>query len=175
MADKRLDEFEKLFRAHFKPLCGFAMKYVKDLDDAKEVVHDVFVIVWGKFDDLGADVNYKSYLYTAVKNRCLNFIRSRSKLVKFDKVVEETLISETHDALETSELEREIEMAIDTLPDKCRQVFKLSRFEGLKYAEIAKKMDISVKTVESQMSKALRILKKHLAPFLSLILFMWDK
>ena len=142
MADKRLNEFEQLFRTYFKPLCGFAMKYVKDLDDSKEVVHDVFVIVWGKFDDLGADVNYKSYLYTAVKNRCLNFIRSRSKLVKFDKAVEKTLISETHDALETSELEREIEMAIDTLPNKCRHVFKLSRFEGLKYAEIAKKMDI---------------------------------
>ena len=175
MADKNLEEFEKLFREHFKPLCGFAIKYVKDLDDAKEVVHDVFVVVWRKLDSLGPDINYKSYLYTSVRNRCLNFIRDRRNLVKFDKVVEETLISETHDPLETSELEREIEMAIDTLPDKCRQIFKLSRFEELRYSEIAQKMNISVKTVEAQMSKALRILRERLAPFLSLIFFMWDK
>lgn len=175
MADKSLDEFEQLFREHFKPLCGFALKYVKDLDDAKGVVHDVFVIVWGKFESLGPDVNYKSYLYASVKNRCLNFIRDRKNLVKFDKAVEQTMISEMHDALEISELERAIEMAIDTLPDRCRQIFKLSRFEDLKYAEIAQKMNISVKTVEAQMSKALRILREHLAPFLSLIFFMWNK
>lgn len=148
------------------------MKYVRDLDEAKSLVHEVFLTIWEKMDTLPEDVNYRSYLYTAVRNRCLNHIRDRKKTVMFENVAEQALPVENNSAMETGELEREIELAINSLPEKCREVFELSRFGGLKYGQIAEKMGISVKTVEAQMSKALAVLREHLAEFLSLIFFM---
>ena len=161
-----------MFKELFKPLCNFALKYVRDWDEAKGLVHEVFVAVWEKFDRLPPDTQYRSYLYTAVRNRCLNYIRDKKTHVSFDSVPENQLIEvQTH--LETSELEREIEIAIQLLPEKCRLVFELNRLEGLKYAQIAEKMGISVKTVEAQMSKALGLMKKHLSEFLSLLFFVF--
>ena len=162
--------FEDLFRTHFTPLCQFAMKFTGgDLDDAKEIVHDVFIKVWEKMDSLPTDVNYKSYLYKSVNNRGLNFIRDRKKLVQLDQISEEKYSSSLAE-MEEKELERAIELAIHSLPDKCREVFELSRYGGLTYKSIAEKMAVSVKTVEAQMSKALRLLREHLAEFLSLII-----
>ncbi|MCH7512785.1 MAG: RNA polymerase sigma-70 factor [Bacteroidetes bacterium] len=162
--------FEDLFRTHFAPLCQFAMNFTgSDLDDAKEIVHDVFIKVWEKMDSLPPDVNYKSYLYKSVNNRGLNFIRDRKKLVQLDQISEEKYSSSLAE-MEEKELERAIELAIHSLPDKCREVFELSRYEGLTYKSIAEKMAVSVKTVEAQMSKALRLLREHLAEFLSLII-----
>jgi RNA polymerase sigma-70 factor, ECF subfamily len=169
--DKNLKQFEQLFRDLFKPLCSFALKYVHDLDDAKNVVHEVFVTVWEKFENLPSDTNHRAYLYTAVRNRCLNHLRDRKKHVMLENMAEHEP-TEVNTALETSELEKEIEIAIETLPEKCRMVFELNRLEGLKYAQIADKMGISIKTVEAQMSKALSVLRAHLREFLSLLFFM---
>lgn len=171
MAEDKLKKFEKLFKELFKPLCGFSMKYVGDLDEAKGLVHEVFVSVWEKFDSLPADMNYNSYLYTAVRNRSLNHIRDRKKNVMIENV-SESEFAQTIDPMGTTELETEIEIAIQSLPEKCRIVFELNRGEGLKYAQIADKMGISVKTVEAQMSKALSVLRGHLKEFLSLIIFL---
>ncbi len=168
---KNLKAFELLFKDFFKPLCGFAVKYVVDLEEAKNLVHEVFITVWERFDSLPADINYRSYLFTAVRNRCLNHIRDRKKIFTIEKVAEHNL-AEENTALETTELQREIELAINLLPEKCRQVFELSRNEDLKYSEIAERMNISVKTVEAQMSKALSVLRTHLAEFLSLLIIM---
>ena len=143
-----------------------------DLDDAKGLVHEVFVSLWEKFDTLPSDINYKSYLYTAVRNRSLNFIRDRKKHVMLENVAEQQL-AEANDPMVAAELEREIEMAIASLPEKCRMVFELSRSEGLKYAQIAEKMEISVKTVEAQMSKALSVLRERLKEFISLLIFLF--
>ena len=172
MAENNLKNFEKLFRELFKPLCGFSIKYVGDLDDAKGLVHEVFVSLWEKFDTLPSDINYKSYLYTAVRNRSLNYIRDRKKHVMLENVAEQQL-AEANDPMVAAELEREIEMAIASLPEKCRMVFELSRSEGLKYAQIAEKMEISVKTVEAQMSKALSVLRERLKEFISLLIFLF--
>jgi RNA polymerase sigma-70 factor, ECF subfamily len=169
---KDLPSYEKLFRELFKPLCGFAMKYVGDLDEARNLVHEVFITVWEKFDLLPPDTNYKSYLFTSVRNRCLNYLRDKKNHLSLEKMAEDKF-SETNTQLETAELEKEIELAIQSLPDKCRQVFELNRMEGLKYAEIAEKLGISVKTVEAQMSKALSVLREHLREFLTLIFFMF--
>lgn len=172
MAENNLNKFEILFRELFKPLCSFSIKYVGDLDDAKGLVHEVFVSVWEKMDTLPADLNYKSYLYTAVRNRSLNFIRDRKKHVMLEHVAERDL-AEANDPMVAAELAREIEMAIASLPEKCRMVFELSRSEGLKYAQIAEKMEISIKTVEAQMSKALSVLREHLKEFISLLIFLF--
>lgn len=156
------------------------MKFVRDIDDAKGIVHDVFVSLWEKFDSLPADANHRSYLYTAVRNRCLNHLRDKKKIVALDSVPDHAVSSEM-DPMGTEELEREIEYAINSMPPKCREVFELSRTERdrgegrhrgevrLKYAEIAERMGISVKTVEAHMSKALVILREHLGKFLVVI------
>ena len=172
MSHPKLPQFEQLFREFFKPLCGFAGTYVRDYDDAKGIVHEAFVTVWEKFETLPPDTNYRSYLYTAVRNRSLNFIRDRKKLVDLRAVTERD-VADSVNPLEVSELEKEIELAIQSLPEKCRQVFVLNRREGLKYAQIAETLGISVKTVEAQMSKALSVLRIQLADFLSLLIFVW--
>jgi len=147
------------------------MKYVRDLDEAKTIVHEVFITVWEKFGTLPADTNFRSYFYTSVRNRSLNYIRDRKKHVTIDSVPEPPA-ADNNTALEADELEKEIEVGIAMLPDKCRMVFELNRMEGLKYAQIADKMGISVKTVEAQMSKALSHLREHLKEFLTLIFLM---
>lgn len=167
---RNLQTFELLFRDLFKPLCGFAMKYVNDLDESRNLVHEVFITVWEKFDSLSSDTNYRSYLYTAVRNRCLNHLRDTKKHLSIEKA--EFIRAEETRSIDTDELEREIELAINSLPEKCRMVFEFSRMEELKYGEIAEKMGISVKTVEAQMSKALTVLRSHLREFLSLIFIM---
>jgi len=167
-----LNKFEEIFRALFKPLCGFAMKYTGDLDSAKNLVHEVFIQVWEKFDSLPADTHYKSYCYAAVRNRCLNYIRDRKKFVLIENVPEENF-REINTTMETSELAMKIDEAIASLPEKCRMVFELNRIEGLKYTEIAEKMNISLKTVEAQMSKALAVMRDHLSEFLVIIFLFW--
>lgn len=147
------------------------MKYVGDLDEAKNLVHEAFIAVWEKFDSLPPETSFRSYLYTAVKNRSLNHVRDRKKQVSMEQVPEDSL-SENNDLLVARELEKEIELAIESLPEKCREVFEMSRKDGLKYAEISKKLDISVKTVEAQMSKALSVLRDRLGEYLAIILFI---
>ena len=147
------------------------MKYIHDPDDAKTIVHEVFITVWEKFPTLPPDTNYRSYLYTSVRNRCLNYIRDRKKQVMLE-AVPESAVATGAVGMEAAELEREIELGIASLPEKCREIFELNRIEGLKYAQIAEKLGISVKTVEAQMSKALSVMRDHLREFLSLI-FLW--
>lgn len=148
------------------------MKFVSDIDDAKEIVHASFVRLWEKHPGLDPDTNYKSYLYTSVRNKCLNKIRDSKKLVSIHEANNE-MSSPGSSIVEVRELEREITYALNTLPKKCRQVFELSRVEELKYAEIAEKMGISVKTVEAQMSKALKLMREHLADFLIVLFFIY--
>src|SRR5688572_1834302 len=147
------------------------MKYIGDLDEAKGLVHEVFVNVWEKFASLPAETHYRSYLYTAVRNRCLNHIRDKKKNVMIEAVPDH-ILTDVNTSLETSELEKAIEIAIQSLPERCRMVFELNRKEGLKYAQIAEKMGISVKTVEAQMSKALSTLREHLKDFISLLILI---
>ncbi len=168
--------FEDLFRTHFKHLCTFALKYVKDLDTAKEIVQDVFLNLWEKRDSIDPAMSIKSYLTTAIYNRSLNHLRDHKKF-NSDILSFENLYpfndQESTDHLVTYELHQKINLAIDELPLKCKEVFMLNRFEDLKYREIAEKLNISVKTVETQMSKALQHLRVRLVEYLPIfIIFM---
>ncbi len=169
----RMDEqsFEKLFREYFQPLISFARKILVDEDDAREVVHKVFINLWEKREEIDLTVPLKSYLFTSVHNRSLNVIRDRKKFSS-DEIPDVAGKWDVSSQIESMELEEKIEESIRSLPEKCREIFELNRFDGLKYSEIAAKLDISVKTVENQMSKALKILREKLMKYLTLLLWL---
>ena len=148
------------------------MKYINDFEASKDVVHEVFAAFWQKFDKLPADTQYKSYLFTAVRNKSFNYLRDKKKHLNIVDA-ELQMAPESDDSLETQELAREIDYALNLLPERCREVFELSRFEDMKYAQIAEHLDISIKTVESQMSKALRLLREHLQDYLVLLIILF--
>lgn len=166
-------EFEQLFKTHFQGLCYFAQRYIKDKETAREIVHDAFINLWEKRDSIDLSKSVKSYLTTSIHNRCLNYLRDNKK---FDREVltfenlSPDVAPEGLDNMISGELESKINEAIAELPEKCREVFMLNRFENLKYQEVADKLQISVKTVEAQMSKALAVLRTKLAEYLMILL-----
>jgi RNA polymerase sigma-70 factor (ECF subfamily) len=170
--DKYSIKYEELFRTYFPGLCYFAQKYISDLDSSKEIVHKVFVSIWEKRESFDFDKSAKSYLFTAVYNRCMNHVRDQKKFVS-DEVLElhnndQNIVNTDH--LEASELECRIWKIINNLPERCKEIFVLNRFEGKKYGEIAEELDISLKTVETQMSKALKILRDNLKDYLKILI-----
>jgi len=168
-------EFENLFRTEFAGLCFFAQKYVKDLEAAREIVQESFIQLWEKRDTLDTSRNIKSYLATSIRNKCLNYLRDNKKfnahILQLENLLELTVEPE-HDVLVEKELHNAIQLALDELPEKCREVFVLNRYDNLRYKEIADKLGISVKTVEAQMSKALQHLRIKLAVYLTVLLLI---
>ncbi|MEO9966316.1 MAG: RNA polymerase sigma-70 factor [Reichenbachiella sp.] len=168
-------DFENLFKTYYPFLCSFARKYVEDVDDCKDIVHNVFLNLWQKQETLDTESSLKPYLFKSVHNRCLNYIRDRKKIIRHDLITDTQALPdyiESRDFLEESEMETKIKESIDALPDSCREVFMLSRFEDKKYKEIADQLGISIKTVEGQMTKALKILREQLATYLLEILIL---
>lgn len=170
--DKR--QFEQLFREFFAPLCHFSNSYVKDLDAAKGITQEVFVKVWEKRKDIDVNKSLKSYLFSSVKNRSLNYIRDHKKFASqiLDVEIANFETPFEQDELELSELQEKIDRTINELPVKLKKVFLLSRFEELKYREIAEKLEISQKTVEAQMSKALKILREKLKDYIIILILV---
>ncbi len=166
--------FENLFREYFTSLCHFAQKYIPDLDTAKEVVHDVFINIWEKRDSIDPEKSIKSYLFTAVHNRCLNHIRDQKKYNKNDSDMEypDIAAEDASAKMQETEIELRINKAIDQLPGKCKKIFILSRYEEMPYKDIAEKQNISIKTVEAQMSKALKFMREELKDLLTIIILM---
>ena len=169
-----------MFRTWYPALCGFARKFIHNPMDAEELVQEMFVQLWDKRAGFQPTTSLKAYLYAAVRNRCFNHlehlkVRQKSQDAVAQRIEEQGRQSNPVQLMEESETQVRIEQAIADLPDRCRQVFELSRYEGLKYAEIAKKLDISPKTVEVQIGKALRQLRgslRDLLPFLIAILWI---
>ncbi len=168
------NSFDTIFKGHYTSLCHFAYRYVNDNDTSQEIVQEVFIALWQKRETISSEKPVKSYLFTAVKNHCLNYIRDHKKFRSYqlDVEIELEIPVEEMDVFSEPETQTRINQALDKLPPKCRQVFELSRFEEMKYKEIAGKLGISVKTVEVQMSKALKILRVELADLIVLILIL---
>lgn len=169
--------FEMLFRTYYQPLCNYAYTFVQDRDEAEEVVQSTFTSVWEKKDGIEIHTAMKPYLYAMVRNACLNLIKHQ-KIKKQHAEVElamgERSVESVSRTIMASELEGRIFTAMEKLPEQCRLVFKLSRFEELKYAEIADQLAISIKTVENQMGKALKIMREELKDYLPLILLLMN-
>ncbi len=168
-------DFELLFKTEFKGMCYFSMKYVKDLDTARNIVQEAFATLWEKKDAIDTEKSIKSYLSSIVYSRSLNYLRDNKKFNK--DLLENEGISiqgdyESDSRVLTMELKESIEAAIEELPEKCREIFILSRYEHKKYQEIADLLGISIKTVEAQMSKALQHMRSRLAPYLFWLLLI---
>jgi len=165
--------FEEIYNEHYHALCSYAQRFVFNSEDTREIVQDVFVKIWEIRETLPGDINFKTYLYTAVRNRCLDYLKhlkiTNSYKATLLRQVSENMQNGTNasetplEGLITKDLEKSITDAVEALPDKCREVFMLSRFEGMKYKEIAEKLNISVNTVETHMSRAIKALRKSLS------------
>lgn len=168
-------EFEHLFKTHFSGLCFFAQRYIKDIDTSKEIVHDAFINLWEKRDSIDITKSVKSYLATSIHNRCLNYLRNNKKfdkeILSFEKLMPEAEPNGM-DNLVADELENKIKKSIAELPEKCREIFIMNRFENLKYQEIADKLELSIKTVEAQISKALQVLRAKLVEYITLLIIL---
>ena len=152
--------FKDNFLQYYRPLCLFALHYLKDIDNAEDTVQDCFAELWERKDSGILISDMKSYLYSMVRNRCIDFLRKESLI---DSNVQpsdiEGFISED-ECEERSFYEARLWTAIDSLPEKCREVFLLAKRDGMKYEEIAVRMNISINTVRNQMNKAIKTIKE---------------
>jgi RNA polymerase sigma-70 factor (ECF subfamily) len=159
-------QFESLFRSSYVSLVRYAKTLIRDQDTAEEIVQDLFFRLWKDKEKLHIESSLNGYLYRAVHNRCLHYI-DHSRVV--EKYAQEMAImapesNETPvDILHYRELQARIAGILETLPEKCGKIFCMSRFEGLKYSEIAERLSVSIKTVEANMGRALKEFRKALA------------
>jgi len=167
--------FELLFRKYYVRLCGFANKYLNDPEEAREMVQDVFLGLWEAREDIRPEDSLNSYLFRITQNKSINKLRRRRVESKYTEILQLVYAEKSeispYDSLLVNELDNEITTAVGKLPVKCREIFDLSRMEGLRYSEIATMLQISVKTVEAQMSKALKILRLELKDYLMMLVF----
>lgn len=159
------EAFAQLFDRYCQPLIDFARRYVQDTSVAENLVQDVFLAVWANRSQLDASRKMNTYLYTAVRNQALKYLRhSEVERRNAEHLGAAVPFSKTpEDERREREVAVSVHQAIDALPEKCRLIFCMNRFDRLTYAEIAEIQDISIKTVETQMGRALKSLRSHLA------------
>lgn len=153
--------FKYLFDTYFVSLCRYVHVYLDSSQEGEELVLDIFMYLWEHSSQINLTLSLKAYLFQAAHNRCLNFLRDRKLTLSLDEVGD-VMNDETSSILEIEELNQFIQEAICALPDKCREVFRLSREKNMTNQEIADEMNISVKTVEAQITKALKRIKHFL-------------
>lgn len=180
--DKK-DKFDALFRGYYSKLYFYARGIVLSESDAEDVVEEVFCELWSHIDDVEMGDRIQGFLYRAVFTRALNVLKhrgmSKSRLETLSDINDlrlqhlESVYASPHKEMENADLHRQIQAAIDELPEKCRRVFRLSYIDGKKNSEIADEMQTSLRTVEAHMYNALKYLRKrlgHLAIFLATLI-----
>jgi RNA polymerase sigma-70 factor (family 1) len=163
------DSFSVIFSAYYKDLVFFAFTFTHEQYSAEDIVQDTFVKLWDDHEKLSVTVSLKSVLLKTIQNKCIDWYRHKNIINQHnDYIVENSPLYEydTENYALRSELEGKIEKAIDNLPEKYKEAFEMNRFEGLKYHEIASKLNVSIRTVEVRISKALELLRKSLIDFL---------
>jgi len=175
LKDRDESGFEQVFKHYFKSLYRYALTFLQDHDQAEDTVQNVFYKLWDKIEHLHFTDSLAAYLYRAVYNESLNHLKHKKVRRTYQTYIATTMKDQTdgaHKKVMFSELERRLQSAINELPEQCRTVFQMSRFEELRYLEIADRLGISVKTVENQMGKALKQLRIKLVDYLPLILLI---
>ncbi len=169
-------QFETLFNQHYSHLCAYAHNFLKDVEASEEVVQEVLFKLWVNRESVEITSSIQSYLFRAVRNASLNVIKHvgirEEYKVHNERIIEMQQLGE-EDGLIATELEQKIRTAIDHLPIERRKIFIMSRYDGLKYAEIAEKLGISVKTVENQMGSALKFLREELKEYLPWVILFF--
>ncbi|WP_318312688.1 RNA polymerase sigma-70 factor [Flagellimonas crocea] len=168
------DDFSVIYEFYRPKLVVIVNSYVPSREDAEEIVHDVFIKLWDKWADLQITSNLTGYIYSMTRNACLDYLRAKKNKLTKEMSLEQQEFWLNHGALADDmassilarELQSLVDQAIEQLPEKCQKVFKKSRVEGLCNKEISKELEISPKTVENHMTRALRQLRVALAEYL---------
>ena len=157
-------EFERIFRSNYPALVGFGARFTGSVAASEEVVQEVFLALWRQRETMPPAEKVRPYLYRAVHNRALNVMRhERVVRAREGQMAEPSFAPSSDEALLSAETARLVRAAVDKLPERCRLIFTLSREQKLTYAEIAQVAGVSIKTVETQMGRALRSLRASLA------------
>lgn len=158
--------YNKLFNELYEPLCNYAYSVIKNYDISEDVVQEVFVNLWTSRNKIEIKSNIKNYLFSSVRNKAIEKLR-RQKLE--EKYINETIITSDYDFEDDSDLiaERYLKLkklyaSVEKLPPKCREIFKMAKMDGMTYNEISEELQLSVKTVESQMRRAFILLREML-------------
>ena len=178
------ENFDSIYVNNFSRLFLFAKEYVLFDEEAENIVQDIFLMLWEKREALRVDVSLTAYLFTLVKNKCIDFLRHQMVEQMYSENVKHeyneelnvklfALESFDHNFSSEEDIETLLRNAIDKLPERCRLIFIKSRIEGKKYKEIAEELNLSVNTVEGQISIALKKLREELKDYLPLLLFLF--
>lgn len=152
-------EFESIFRMLYLPLGMYALRTVGTAEAAEDIAQEVFIKAWQALEGGVEIANIKAYLYRSVRNECISYLRAQKETVDINNILEVT-----EEDVDTSERDARIWAAIDKLPERCREIFLLSKRDGLSNEEIADELGLSVKTVKNQLTKAFSRLRDALAP-----------
>lgn len=167
------EAFGELFALHYEGACRYIIRLIRDEDTSEEIVQATFVNIWERRELISNDVSFKSYLFRSAYNTALNYIKHRKVVAGFVNRQQDNFVSIKQNYVSHQpdfELQKRIKEALEALPPQCQRVFRLSREEGLKYQEIAQELDISVKTVEVHMGKALKLLRTALRDYLTIFI-----
>ncbi len=155
--------FEEVFRRYYSPLCWYAAGITGDTESAEEIVEELFYTLWKNREQLQVLQSVKSYLYRAVRNEAIQYCEHQEVKERYQTSVQTDKESEAsidpHWQMEYKELQTLVQQALNKLPDRRRRIFIMHRMQGMKYAEIALALSLSVKTVEAEMTKVLRTLR----------------
>ena len=162
----KLNDIESIFKEHHARLCNIANNIVNDRDNAKDIVQDVFYGLWQNRQKVDWNSSLYGYLVRATTNRSINWLEKNNRNSSLDQNNIEPIRNTTEDIIHANELQEKIKDSIERFPPRCKAIFVLSRYEGMKYTQIAEHLDISIKTVENQMSIALSRLRNDLKAFI---------
>ena len=165
---------KELFNLHYLNVCGAISRFIRDTNLVEDLAQEVFIRFWEKRHQINITSSIPAYLRRMAINEALAHLRKNKRFQEeeLDTNLSFSADNSGEDQFMHGELQQQVTRAINTLPPKCRAIFQLSRFEDLTYREIADKLDISIKTVENQMGKALKILRQELGGYLKLIFFI---
>lgn len=167
--------FRYLYEQYFSKMVLFAESYVYDEEEAKDLVQDLFFYIWDHADTLSIHSSLKAYLFTSLRNRCLNVLRDRKILDSCnDKLFEAQLFAGIEDIEIDEVVSKRLQNALNALPDKCREIILLKVVEGKKNKEIADLLGLAETTIKTQVQRAYRILREQLIPVLLFIIWLQD-
>ncbi|MEM7549779.1 MAG: RNA polymerase sigma-70 factor [Bacteroidota bacterium] len=168
------EAFEQVFKQYYNALFNLSKGILKDEAIAEEQVQEVFIKLWERKEELQADIKLFPYLLTSVRNRSYNYVRDHTVAQKYvDHQLQqyrEQIFNQDYEQY-SDEIILKLNKVIDQLPDKCREVFKLSRFENLSHKEISKRLNISTKTIENHITKAMKVIRAQMTQLLIFITF----